>query len=168
MMEVRLAKKKELARIQGIFRSIIEQMERDGLMIWDEIYPCEFFEDDIEKGQLYLLVEGEEIAAAFALCAANDGGSAVEWEDAGAKAYYLDRLGVNVGFRRQGVGRQAVQQAMGLARGKGAGYLRLFAVDVNEPAIRLYENCGFRRAGGIYEQEIDDIVLREYGFERKL
>jgi ribosomal protein S18 acetylase RimI-like enzyme len=54
----------------------------------------------------------------------------------------------------------------GLAKEKSAEYLRLFVVDRNEPAIRLYRKNGWNLAGGIYEEVIDEgLVLREYGFE---
>lgn len=49
----------------------------------------------------------------------------------------------------------------------GAEYLRLFVVDINEPAINLYVKNGFKKAEGVYDEVIDDdLVLHEYGFER--
>lgn len=51
---------------------------------------------------------------------------------------------------------------------KGAEYLRLFVVDINQPAIKLYMKNGFKRANGIYDEQIDEeIVLHEFGFEIK-
>ena len=67
-MGVRLAVMADLPQIQAVYTGIIEQMERDGLQIWDEIYPNEFFAADIEQQQLYVLERGG-IAGAFALCA---------------------------------------------------------------------------------------------------
>lgn len=54
----------------------------------------------------------------------NAGANMVEWKNNQANALYLDRFGVNV------------------------NYLRLFVVDINSPAIELYQKLGFIRAGG--------------------
>jgi hypothetical protein len=65
-----------------VYTGIIEQMERDGLQIWDEIYPNEFFAADIEQQQLYVLERGG-IAGAFALCAEDPGEEQVAWAERG-------------------------------------------------------------------------------------
>lgn len=54
---------------------------------------------------------------------------------------------------------------MDLVKEQGYKYLRLFVVDINKPAINLYLNNGFNQVDGIYEEKIEDFVLREYGFE---
>lgn len=165
-MELRLAKKSDLPQIKSMYRKLIEHMNQNNIAIWDEIYPCEFFENDIENSELYLLTDKNDIAAAFVLCESNDGAAHLEWKNRTGKVLYIDRLGVNVNYLRQGVGENALRSAMELAKQKDASCLRLFVVDRNEPAIRLYVKSGFQRAGGIYEEKIDEcFVLREYGFE---
>lgn len=166
IMELRLAKKSDLPQMKSMYRKLIEHMNQNGIAIWDEIYPCEFFENDIENNELYLLAGKNDIAAAFVLCESNDGSAHLEWKSRTGKAMYIDRLGVNVHYLRQGVGGAALKSAIALTKQKGASYLRLFVVDRNKPAINLYEKSGFQRVGGIYEEKIaDDFVLREYGFE---
>ena len=93
--------------------------------------------------RLYVLLDGEEIVSAFALCDANAGEGAVQWKENGAKALYLDRLGVAVRYAKRGIGSRMLAEARELAGALGAEYLRLFVVDINEPAIRLYEKKGF-------------------------
>jgi ribosomal protein S18 acetylase RimI-like enzyme len=57
-------------------------------------------------------------------------------------------------------------KAREVAKTLGAEYLRLFVVDINEPAIRLYTKNGFTKAMGVYDEVIDDdLVLHEYGYE---
>ncbi|WP_278244012.1 GNAT family N-acetyltransferase [Clostridium tunisiense] len=142
-------------------------MNRNNIPIWDEIYPCEFFRDDIENNRLYLLVEeNEDIVAAFALCESNAGESYAKWKNAYDKALYLDRFGVNVDYSRRGIGSIMLEHAIILANQKSAKYLRLFVVDINKPAINVYLKNGFRQVDGIYEEKIDDdFILREHGFE---
>ncbi len=52
----------------------------------------------------------------------NAGVNMIEWKNNQANALYLDRFGVNV------------------------NYLCLFVVDINSPAIELYQKLGFIRA----------------------
>ena len=68
-------------------------------------------------------------------------------------------------FLRQGMGSKLLDEAKKVAKSKHADYLRLFVVDINKPAIQLYERNGFMRAKGVYEEHIDDFILREYGYE---
>ena len=59
-----------------------------------------------------------------------------------------------------------VEKAKKIAKSKGFDYLRLFVVDINIPAIKLYVKNGFIKAEGIYDEVFDDgFVLHEYGYE---
>ena len=72
-MELRLAVKNDLQNLKGIYEKIIDNMNKNNIEIWDEIYPCEFFQNDIENNSLYILTEGDDIVAAFALSESVDG-----------------------------------------------------------------------------------------------
>ena len=67
-MNLRLADMSDLPKIKAVYRKIIENMDRDNVQIWDEIYPCECFVTDIKRNRLYVLTEHEDVAGAFALC----------------------------------------------------------------------------------------------------
>lgn len=164
-MDFRLAKKSDLRKLKATYEKIIENMNKNNIQIWDEIYPGDFFQDDIENKSLYILTVGNDIVAAFALCESNDGEDHLKWKNVKGKALYIDRFGVNVNYARQGIGGLMLKNAMELAKQKDAKYLRLFVVDINKPAINLYLRNGFKRVDGIFEERIDDFVLREYGFE---
>ena len=166
-MDLRLANINDLPKLKAVYSNIIDNMIRNKISIWDEIYPCEFFSDDIENKRLYLLVEDHDnIVAAFALCEANAGESYVKWENTNEKALYLDRFGVNIDYSRRGIGSIMLKHAITLTKQKKAKYLRLFVVDINKPAINVYLKNGFRQVDGIYEEIIDgDRILHEYGFE---
>lgn len=168
-MELRIATPEDLPQLKAMYREIVRQMEQSGLAVWDEVYPCEFLGEDIAGGRLYVLTRQGETAAAFALCAGCEGARHVQWQEPQAPALYLDRLGVNVACQRQGAGSEALQKAAALAGAQGAAYLRLFVVEGNGPARRLYEKNGFRQADGVYNERIDeDLVLREFGLEKKI
>lgn len=167
-MKLKKARPDDLPELKRMYAEIIREMEAQGLFIWDEIYPCSLFQEDIERGQLYLLMEEAEIAAAFALSDADAGGASPQWREADARTLYLSRLGVRAGRQGRGVGGRALEAAAEAARRSGAAYLRLFVVEGNAPAIAFYLKNGFTRAEGIREEDIGEAVLREYGFERQL
>lgn len=122
-MNIRLANMADLPQLKAVYRKIIEKMNQENIQIWDEIFPCEFFKEDIEKQCLYILEDCNKIAAAFSLFDTDE----------------------------------------------GAAYLRLFVVDINIPAIKLYEKNGFKRAEGIYDLKVDDDrVLQEFGYEKRI
>lgn len=164
-MNLRLAEKHDLPQLKTMYEKITDNMIKNAIQIWDEVYPCEFFQYDIESDRLYILTEDDDIVAAFALCESNDGEGYLKWKDIKGKAIYIDRFGVNVNYLRQGIGGIMLKNAMELAKQKGAKYLRLFVVDINKPAINLYLKNGFNQVDGIYEERIDNSVLYEYGFE---
>ena len=168
-MDLRLAEKSDLPQLKTMYEKIIDNMNKNNIQIWDEIYPCEFFQADIENKSLYLLAEGNDIVAAFVLCEPNNkSGDPLKWKSIKEKALYIDRLGVNVNYLRQGIGGVMLKNAMELAKRKNAEYLRLFVVDINKPAINLYLKNGFKQVDGIYEERIEDFVLQEYGFDIEL
>ena len=141
-------------------------MNQQNIQIWDDIYPYEFFLEDIENKCLYILETKEEIVSAFALSRCNEGEKYVEWKNKNAAALYIDRFGVNVNYLRQGIGSIMLGNAITIAKKRGVNYLRLFVVDINQPAINLYIKKGFQRVEGIYDEIIDDtLTLHEYGFK---
>jgi ribosomal protein S18 acetylase RimI-like enzyme len=164
-MDLRLAEKNDLSQLKRMYEKIIDNMNENNIHIWDEVYPYEFFQDDIENKRLYILTEDNNIVAAFVLCESNDGEDYLKWENAKAKALYIDHFGVNVKYLKQGIGKLMLKNAMELAKQKNVKYLRLFVVDINKPAINLYLKNGFKQIDGIYEERIEDSVLHEYGFE---
>jgi ribosomal protein S18 acetylase RimI-like enzyme len=165
-MVFRLAVMQDLPQLKVVYKDIIQNMNDNQIEIWDNIYPCEFFEEDIKNEQLYVLYDNNEIVSAFVLCSTNSGKKPVNWKDNAGKALYIDRLGVNVNYSRKGIGSYMLTKAREKAKTLGAEYLRLFVVDINEPAICLYTKNGFTKASGFYDEVIDDeLVLHEYGYE---
>ena len=48
-MNLRLAVMSDLSQIIEMYKKIIAKMNDNGIHIWDEIYPCKYFKNDIEK-----------------------------------------------------------------------------------------------------------------------
>lgn len=168
-MKIRLAKISDLEKLKSVFTAITNDMREKCGEIWNDYYPCELFENDIKDKALYIAEEKGEILSAFALYTVNIAEGFIDWADKNAKALYVDRFGVNVGFQRKGIAVKMLDFAVEAAREKGIGYLRLFVVDRNFPAIALYEKYGFKRMNGVFNEPIsDDIVYTEFGYEMKI
>lgn len=168
-MEFRPAVIQDIPALEASYREVIKKMHRDGIGIWNDYYPCELFEEDIAENRLYVLTEGDSVVSAFALCGGNSGEQTVAWEHPAGKAMYIDRFAVNPRYSGQGIAGSMLKKAGELAKAEGAAYLRLFVVDSNLPAIRLYEKNGFSRAEGVYREEIlPGVFLNEFGYEIKL
>lgn len=165
-MNFRSAAKDDLPQLKTMYKEIISNMNKNNIEIWDDVYPCEFFSEDIENNCLYVLEENKEIISAFALCDSSLGENYVEWKSKLDRALYIDRFGVNIRYLKRGIGRVMLDKAIALTKERGVKYLRLFVVDINEPAINLYIKSGFEKVNGFYDERVDDnIILHEFGFE---
>lgn len=168
-MEIRLAQMSDLTQLKSVFTEITAEMTRVCGKIWNDYYPCELFEDDIKRKEIYVLTDNEVIAGAVVLCETNPAEEYIKWEKQDARVFYVERLGVNVNYQRKGIAVRLLDFASEKAREINAEYLRLFVVDRNYPAIRLYEKYGFKKGSGIYEEYIDEgIIYNEYGMEKRL
>ena len=49
-MNIRLARPEDLPRLNEMFTAIVVDMDRTGVPIWNEYYPFDYFEEDIENG----------------------------------------------------------------------------------------------------------------------
>ena len=152
-MKTRPATQADLPQLNEMYRALVRQMARQGLAIWDEVYPCVCLPGDIRAGRLFVLEEGGAPKAAFALYRDEAAAAARGWQ-AGATA-----------CQRTGLGSRALRAAMALAAGQGAQYLRLFVVDTNAPALAFYRKNGFCKAGGCRKEDVGTGMLRELGFE---
>ena len=165
-MIFRLAAPQDVPRLKEMYRRIMDYLDEVDMQIWDEYYPCELLEGDVEKQRLYVMTEEEMPVAAFALCRSSGGEGHVEWDKPEASALYLERLGVDTLHMRHGLASQMIQKAMEVTQEQGIEYLRLFAAVSNPPSLALYRKNGFRQAKGIFEEVIDENwMLSEYGFE---
>ena len=149
-MEIRIRRAafSDLPAVKEMYAALVARMDREGWSVWDETYPRDFVGKDIEQGQLYLLLEGDRLAGAFALPAHDNEEGDVPW-------VWLVRL--------------ALERIGELARGLGAVYLRLYVAHENEPAIALYRKAGFTQLPGEFgEFLLDGTRLFEYAFEKRL
>lgn len=166
-MKLRLANKQDLPQLKTVYKDIVENMNKNKITIWDDVYPSIFFESDILNKQLYVLEDDSVIVSAFCLC--DDNIDSIQWKEPAAKALYIQRLGVNVLYMQKGIGSKTLDEAKEIARKLNYNYLRLLVVDFNYPAINLYLKNGFVKKEGVHSEIIDEeIILYEHGYEIEL
>lgn len=166
-MQLRLANIQDLPQLKTMYKNIIENMNKNKITIWDDVYPSIFFESDILNKQLYVLEDDSVIVSAFCLC--DDNIDSIQWKEPAAKALYIQRLGVNALYMQKGIGSKTLDQAKELAQKLNYNYLRLLVVDFNYPAINLYLKNGFVKKEGVHSEIIDEeIILYEHGYEIEL
>ena len=166
-MKLRLANKQDLPQLKTMYKDIVENMNKNKITIWDDVYPSIFFESDILNKQLYVLEDDSVIVSAF--CLNEDKVDSIQWKEPAAKALYIQRLGVNVLYMQKGIGSKTLDEAKEIARKLNYNYLRLLVVDFNYPAINLYLKNGFVKKEGVHSEVIDEeTILYEHGYEIEL
>lgn len=170
-MEIRIrrAEPSDLPAVKEMYAALVARMDQEGWGVWDETYPRDFVEKDIERGQFYLLLEGDRLAGAFALPSHDNGEGDVPWQEPSAPARYLYRFGIAVEYGGQGLGKTSLGLIEELAKSFGVQYLRLYVAHENEPAIALYRKAGFSQLPGEFGEVLEDGTrLFEYAFEKRL
>ncbi len=171
-MTFRLANTNDLPALETMYGEIADNLIKNNIKIyWSAYYPYADFEEfDIKNQNLYVLEENKNIIGAFCLTPSHEKANQISWKHQTENAFYISKLGVNIENLKQGVGSKLITHAKQIAKQNGAETLRLFVVDINTPAIKLYEKNGFERASGKTQEYLEfyDVTLTEFGYEFKL
>jgi hypothetical protein len=105
-MEIKLAEIDDLDIINDIYINVIDNMIKNNIFQWDEIYPNKnILKDDIIKKQLYKIILDKNIISAFVLNREYDkeylNG---KWEYNGNNFMVLHRLCLNTKYQNKGFG----------------------------------------------------------------
>ncbi|MFN3665905.1 MAG: GNAT family N-acetyltransferase [Sediminibacterium sp.] len=73
----------------------------------------------------------------------------------------MKRLYVKPAFRKYGIGRALVEQLLDAAKTIGYTKMRLDTLDRLQPAIKLYEQYGFKVINAYYENPLPGVVYME-------
>lgn len=139
----------DLDAIEQLAQQAVEGMVSQGIDQWDELYPVrEDFEQDIQSGQMTLGILGGEIAVIYTInreCEPEY--ESAEWESPDKPYCILHRLCVKPIFQNQGIARQTMEHIEREAAAKGIQAIRLDVFSRNPHALKLYQNCGFKKVG---------------------
>jgi ribosomal protein S18 acetylase RimI-like enzyme len=150
-MNIRLARQEESEVVYGIVRDATRQMDEQGILQWDKVYPGkEILLKDVERQEMYV-IEKEGRLAGFVVLNENQSPeySAVQWIYPG-RALVVHRLTIRPVFQRSGLATCLMDFAEETASTMGCDCIRLDAFTRNPAAFTLYENRGYRKAGTVH------------------
>ena len=116
----------------------------------DEMYPSERFEKAIEAKELYTAKQDGTVVG-YALVKIRN----YAWPGVvNRKVLVLDEFCVDENHRRQGIGRQMMEDLKLLAREFGCTDIQLGVYPQNESAIALYESAGMKVRSIDYQMQV--------------
>ena len=129
-VEAELCPHAEDGRISYTLRPVTPYVKRYG----PEIYDARLYIGQADHAAWLAYVDGQ--LAGQILVHENWNRLAIIWD-----------IAVDPPFRRRGVGRRLIEHAIGWARERGLPGVMLETQNINVPACRLYERCGFVLGG---------------------
>lgn len=149
---IRLAKKPEISAILKLTAACAQNMADQGIHQWNEDYPSrEAFENDIDRGELYVLQEGQNIVGTIVISNFMDPEyTAVPWTTTDQNNLYIHRLAVHPEHQSKGYGKLLMDYAEEHARNQNSNAVRLDTFSKNGRNISFYKNRGYREVGSIF------------------
>ena len=148
-MDYRLAVEQDIDFVCNLIRAAIEEMERNNIHQWDDIYPSrEDFLSDIAAEQLHVGTEGDKIAVVFTVNKETDDqyrNGAWKYPDSDYRV--IHRLCVNPAFQNRGVAGQTLNHIENNLRHAGVETIRLDVFTENPFALSLYRKNGYYEVG---------------------
>ena len=151
--KLRKCGREDLERLADFYRLVIREtkgMARYARWEFGKHPTEEAIAEYIRQGAMYVLEEGQEIAAAVAVtpCQGTDyhgAGWQADLKDDDAAVVHL--LAVNPRLQKRGCAKAVMQEVIRMAKNRGLKTVRLDALKCNLPAHRLYESLGFKKRG---------------------
>lgn len=148
-IEFRKAKEQDLEEIFLVFTEAIEEMIRNNIFQWDEIYPDKILiSDDIRNEQLYIGIMENKIVSVYVLNQECDeqyqNGN---WEYPNSTFAVIHRLCVNPHFQNKGIGSTTLKHIHNQVQKLGIETIRLDSFTLNPYAVKMYEKLGYNKVG---------------------
>ncbi len=153
--------RQEIPRLFAMIRERMAWMDEQGIRQWnvmqyDQIYPQTYYEQERQKGHVFVLEEDGMLVCGAVLKERDD-----RWQD-DQPALYVHNFVSQTGTK--GAGAVFLRYAEAYALEKGRQYLRLDSAQDNQALSRYYESLGFRAAGscqaGLYRGVLRQKDLR--------
>ncbi len=143
---------------EGADLELIKQLFREYALELNENLCFQSFDEEVATplikygwphGSLYIAYLEEQPAGCIALC------------KLGEAICEMKRLYVRPGFRKQGIGEKLVEVLLQDAIAKGYKTMMLDTLEKLQPAIRLYEQFGFKNTSAYYPNPLPNVVYME-------
>lgn len=151
-LDFMLAQKEDLDNVMAMFTAAINEMNRNGIDQWDNIYPDRnILEDDIMKKQLYIgLSEGTVVSAYVLNQECDEQYVNGTWKYPNSNFYVLHRLCVNPIFQNKGIGTLTMLHIENELRKIGIDAIRLDTFTLNPYSVKMYEKLGYSKVGFVH------------------
>ncbi|MCQ2524147.1 MAG: GNAT family N-acetyltransferase [Lachnospiraceae bacterium] len=148
-MNRRLGVKDDIEAITKLVQEAIKEMEKHDIFQWDGIYPtAEDFNEDIIKGNLYVVEKNKELVAVYVISdESDDAYKKADWKYPDMTAYILHRFCVSPKFQGKGIGKQLLLEIEAQIRNMGYESVRLDVFTQNPFAQKLYRHNGYEVRG---------------------
>ncbi len=149
---IRRAKISEIPQILGITRACALFMESKGIYQWNEHYPSrDAFENDIDKGELYVKEVDEKIIGTIVISTLMDTEyEPIKWLTGNENNIYIHRLAVHPNEQGKGYAIELMDFAEEFARQNRYVSVRLDTFSQNKRNQRFYELRGYKRLGDVH------------------
>lgn len=127
-------------------------MQERGIFQWNEHYPSlEKFENDIERQELYVLIDKNEIKGIVVLSSKMDEEYIpIKWLSENSKNLYIHRLATHPSKWGEGLGQKLMDFAEAYAREHNYISVRLDTFSQNKRNQKFYEARGYKKLGDIF------------------
>ncbi|WP_276168813.1 GNAT family N-acetyltransferase [Zobellia alginiliquefaciens] len=149
---IRPAKLTDIPQILTVTKACATAMIQQGIYQWNENYPSkQAFETDIERGELYILQEDNQIIGSIVLSTLMDEEYVpIKWLTPTGKNIYIHRVAVHPDYQGKGYAQKMMAFAENYARENRFESIRLDTFSQNKRNQRFYEARGFQRLGDIF------------------
>ncbi|CAM3437958.1 GNAT family N-acetyltransferase [Zobellia roscoffensis] len=149
---IRPAKLTDIPQILTVTKVCATAMIQQGIYQWNENYPSkQAFETDIERGELYILQEDNQIIGSIVLSTLMDEEYVpIKWLTPTGKNIYIHRVAVHPDYQGKGYAQKMMAFAENYARENRFESIRLDTFSQNKRNQRFYEARGFQRLGDIF------------------
>jgi len=127
-------------------------MKKMGIYQWNEHYPSKnAFEEDIERGELYILEEAGGLLGTIVISTLMDNEyRPIDWLTPNGKNIYIHRLAVHPDFQGKGFAQKLMTFAEDFAISNNFVSVRLDTFSQNKRNQKFYEARGYTKLGDIY------------------
>ena len=151
-MAISLAHPSDSKEIKTLTESCAVAMQQKDIFQWNEHYPSlEKLEADVQKKELYVLKEDEEVKGIIVLTNLMDEEYIpIEWLTESGNNLYIHRLATHPDVWGKGCGQALMNFAEDFAREQGFISVRLDTFSQNKRNQRFYESRGYQKLGDIF------------------
>ena len=149
---IRIAKISEIPDIITICKACAALMISKGIYQWNECYPsATAFEKDIERGELYILSDKEEIIGTIVISTLiDDEYLPVKWLTTNSNNLYMHRLSIHPDHQGKGYAQKLMIFAENHANENNFTSIRLDTFSQNKRNQTFYETRGYQKLGDIF------------------